>query len=207
MRTASLQAVIRRGMVSTTPSPVAEPVEPCALCATDLGADHPHMLDMEIGRPLCVCRACGLLFDRPAASGGRYRRIPDRRLPLVGVDPQKLRIPVGLAFFVLGDDGAVSAHYPSPAGATRWDVDQADWKAVGEECPGLKEMLPEVEALLVNTTQGRTEAWVVPLSDCYSLVGVVRQSWEGLTGGPRVWNRMDDFFEQLRRNDGHDTSG
>ena len=45
--------------------------------------------------------------------------------------PAELGVPVGLAFFVLADDGAVVAHYPSPIGATEWDVDADAWRASG----------------------------------------------------------------------------
>jgi hypothetical protein len=139
-----------------------------------------------------------VLFDRPLGGPRRYRRVPDRRRRLEGVRPADLRVPVGLAFFTVDDDGAVRAGYPSPAGATRWDVDPDDWAAVSQACPDLGSMAPHVEALLVNTVRGRSESWVVPVTDCFRLVGIVRSRWVGLSGGDRVWPEIERFFDELR---------
>ncbi|MBO0693263.1 MAG: hypothetical protein J2P58_10240 [Acidimicrobiaceae bacterium] len=179
--------------------------EPCALCAARLDDEHPHLLDLDAGHPLCVCRACSLLFDRPVAAGGRYRLIGDRRLPVVGVAPAALGAPVGLAFFVVSDHGELTAHYPSPAGATRWEVDAARWEETVSACSALAGLEPEVEALLVNSVAGRSEAWIVPISDCFRLTGIVREHWRGLSGGEAVWPRIEDFFDQLRSDNGQDS--
>lgn len=178
--------------------------EACSFCAVEVPDDHPHILDVDAGRPLCVCRACALLFDRPAAAEGRYRRIPSRRLPLEGVRTGQLRVPVGLAFFVSSDEGPVRAHYPSPAGATRWEVDPEDWRAARAACPQLGDLQPEVEAVLVNSANAHSEAWIVPVSDCYRLVAIVGAEWEGLSGGDRVWQAIETFFQELRRKNGPD---
>lgn len=203
MKTGALERVVRRGVTRTSPA-----AEPCALCAVPLSTDHPHVLDTESRNPMCVCRPCSLLFDKEAASLGHYRTIPERRVRLAGVDPARLRVPVGLAFFVVGDGGEVTAHYPSPAGATRWEVDPSDWTAALAATDQLSDLAPEVEALLVNTGRvntgrvntgkGLSEAWIVPVSDCYRLVGIVVETWEGLSGGDRVWKAIEDFFVDLR---------
>lgn len=174
------------------------------MCAAALPPEHPHLFDVEARRPVCACRACTLLFAQPGAAGGRYRAIPGRRVRVAGVAPAALGAPVGLAFFVVGDDGTVGAHYPSPAGATRAEVDEEPWGQAVAAAPLLGGLAPEVEALLVNTVDGLTEAWVVPVSDCYGLAGAVRQSWEGLSGGRRVLEAIEGHFEQLRRSDGTD---
>ncbi|MGH9107655.1 MAG: DUF5947 family protein, partial [Acidimicrobiales bacterium] len=154
------------------------------------------------GRALCVCVACSLLFDRAEAGGGRYHLVPERRFPVDGADPSLLGVPVGLAFFVQSEGGQVYAHYPSPAGATRWEVSPGDWEAAARRCPALSGLAREVEALLVDTTRDRSEAWVVPISDCYRLVATVRQQWEGMYGGDRVRESVAGFFDNLRRSDG-----
>lgn len=179
--------------------------EPCAICAGGLADEHPHLLDLDAGHPLCVCRACSLLFDRPVAAGGRYRVIPDRRLALSGVAPAGLGVPVGLAFFVVSEGGEVTAHYPSPAGATRWEVDAGRWREAVNACADLSGLEPEVEALLVNTVGGRSEAWIVPISDCFRLTGIVRLHWMGLSGGDKVWPRIEEFFDHLRSSNGQDS--
>jgi hypothetical protein len=160
------------------------------------------MLDRQAGTLLCVCRPCSILFHREEASEGHYRLVPGRRLTLSGVAPGSLGVPVGLAYFVKEPDGAVSAHYPSPAGATRWEVDREAWAGVVRRCPPLAELVPEVEALLVNTARGRSDAWLVPVDDCYRLVAIVRELWQGLSGGDRVWPEIESFFEELRNRHG-----
>lgn len=169
----------------------------CDLCAVALPQPHRHMLDttsQEIG---CVCQACSLLFNLEAASQGHYRLIPRRRLRLPDVPTARLGVPVGLAYFIPRSDGTVDAHYPSPAGPTRWEVDADAWHDLEVSCPLLAGMKPEVEALLVNTTRGRCEHWIVPLDDCFALVAVVRREWRGLSGGSTVWPEIDRFFAGL----------
>lgn len=200
MSTGALERVIRRAGARRREA--AE--QHCDLCRETVGEGHRHLLDTETGEALCACTACALLFDRPAASDGHYRLLPDRRIRLTGVDPRPLGVPVGLAFFVRQDDGEVFAHYPSPAGATRWGIQDAAWDTVVRGCPVLAGLAPLVEALLVNTTGERREAWLVPVDDCYRLVAVVRREWTGLTGGDRVGPEIERFFEELGRRHGQD---
>lgn len=191
MTTGALERIIRRGG-----APVA-PVEPCDMCALPIAARHRHALDTERAELMCLCRACALLFDRSAASDGHYRLVPERRLRLGEVDTQRLGVPVGLAYFVPDREGAVVAHYPSPLGATRWEVDGDAWSDVVAECPALGHLEPEVEALLVNTTRGARHRWLVPIDDCFALNALVGREWRGMTGGDRVWPAIEEFFTRL----------
>jgi hypothetical protein len=190
--TGALGRAIRRARAR--PRPVGER---CDLCAVELPDQHRHLLDIDRREISCVCQACSLLFNREAASDGHYRLVPRRRLRLPEVSTTGLGVPVGLAFFVLRSDGTVEAHYPSPAGPTRWEVDPAAWREVVACCPQLADMTPEVEALLVNTTRERREHWLVPIDDCFALVALVRREWRGLSGGTRVWPEIDRFFAGL----------
>jgi hypothetical protein len=189
----ALARAVRRGTVVSA----AEDAERCDLCAAVVGERHRHVLDDERGELLCACRACTVLFDRDAAGGRRYRLIPETRRRLPEVSPAELGVPVGLAFFVRGADGTVTAHYPSPAGPTRCEVEPEVWRAAIRRCPDLDRIAPDTQALLVNTARGRSEHWLVPIDDCYRLVGVIRQEWRGLSGGSRVWPAVDRFFEEL----------
>jgi hypothetical protein len=155
------------------------------------------MLDTERGELMCTCQACSLLFDRSAASQGHYRLVPRRRVRLPAVSTKDLGVPVGLAFFVPRADGAVIAHYPSPAGATQWEVDPRAWADVVEHHPELRALQADVEALLVNTARGQHHHWIVPITDCFRLVAVVRREWKGLSGGSRVWPEIERFFAEL----------
>jgi hypothetical protein len=188
----ALARAISRG--GSRPWPVGEC---CDLCATALPSPHRHLLDIEHQEIACVCQACSLLFNRDAASDGRRRLVPRRRLRLPEVPTSTLGVPVGLAFFVPRADGTVDAHYPSPAGPTRWEVDPAAWQDVVALCPPLADLAPDVEALLVNTARERCEHWLVPIDACFALVAVVRREWRGLSGGNRVWPEIDRFFETL----------
>ena len=169
----------------------------CDLCGQPVPADHRHLVDTERGEPLCTCRPCSLLFVNDAAGQGNYRLIPGRRRRLPPVPTEGLGVPVGLAFFVKRGDGTVLAHYPSPAGATRWEVDRSAWQEVAAGSPQLRTLATDVEALLVNTARGRRHHWIVPLDDCFRMVAVLRREWRGLSGGSRVWPAIDRFFAEL----------
>ncbi|HET7327819.1 MAG TPA: DUF5947 family protein [Nocardioidaceae bacterium] len=175
----------------------AETGEHCDLCSVLVPAGHRHLVDTGRAEVLCVCQACSLLFDREAASRGHYRLIPTRRVRLGAVSTKALGVPVGLAFFVPQPDGVVVAHYPSPAGATQWEVDDEAWRDVVARCPLLNGLQPDLEALLVNTARGQQQHWLVPVDDCFRLVAVVRREWKGLSGGSRVWPEIEQFFSEL----------
>ena len=193
--TSALERIVRRGSGQRL-----EVGSRCELCSAPLLARHRHLLDTDAavtGGLLCACQACSLLFSREAASEGHYRLVPQRRTRLAAVPTQDLGVPVGLAFFVPRGDGAVIAHYPSPAGATQWEVDPRAWAGVVEGCPPLRTLAPDVEALLVNTARGAQHHWLVPIDDCLRLVAVVRQKWKGLSGGSQVWPEIERFFAGL----------
>jgi hypothetical protein len=174
-----------------------EAADACGLCAAPVGDEHAHVLDEQSGEPLCACRACALLFEKDGAGQGHYRLVPDRRIRLTGVRTADLGVPVGLAFFVVERDGTVAARYPSPAGATAWTVDPQTWTAATAGCPQLASLRPGSEALLVSTVKGADEQWLVPIDDCYRLVGLIREAWTGLAGGDRVWTEIEAFLGRL----------
>lgn len=190
--TSALERIIRRASTRQQ-----EPAEACELCSVPVPQRHQHLLDTERTVVMCVCQACSLLFGRDAASQGHYRLVPRRRVRLAAVPAKNLGVPVGLAFFVVRMDGVVIAHYPSPAGATQWEVDSPAWQEVVGHHPELRTLQPDVEALLVNTARGQQHHWVVPIDDCYRLVAVVRREWKGLSGGSRVWPAIEQFFAEL----------
>ena len=189
--TDALARVIRR---ARRRGPVGER---CDFCGVELPGEHRHLLDTVRREISCVCQACSLLFNRDAASEGHYRLVPRRRVRLPDIATEGLGVPVGLAFFVPRSGGGVDAHYPSPAGPTRWEVDPAAWHDVVASCPPLADIAPEVEALLVNTARGGGEYWLTPIDACFALVALVRREWRGLSGGTRVWQEIDQFFATL----------
>lgn len=178
--------------------------EHCELCGEPLPQEHRHLLTVATREIRCVCRACSILFDQEAASDGKYRLVPDRRLYLADfrmddVQWESLRIPVGLAFIFYNTPAQrVAAFYPSPMGPTESLLHLDTWSELVECNPALAGMQRDVEALLVNRARGAREHFLVPIDECYRLVGVIRTSWRGLSGGQEVWQEVKRFFAALR---------
>lgn len=193
----ALARAIRRGAAPATPF-----AERCGMCGVAVAERHRHVLDEQHDELLCTCQPCSLLFERDAAGRGHYRLVPEHRERLPELDPHELGVPVGLAFFVRQPDGSVVARYPSPMGATRWDLDRDTWRGIEERCPPVRDMAPSVQALLVNTARGAREHWIVPVDDCYRLVALVQREWTGLSGGSTVWPAIMQFFVDLDRRPG-----
>ena len=61
----------------------------------------------------------------------------------------------------------------------------------------LQEMESDTEALLVNRVRGATEYYLLPIDECYKLVGLIRTHWHGLSGGTQMWEAIDEFFAVL----------
>src|SRR5215208_6429138 len=178
--------------------------EHCDLCSEPIPPEHRHLLEVSTREIMCACRPCSILFDSEAASEGKYRLIPDRRLfledfEMSDVQWESLRIPVDMAFFFYSTPAErVAAFYPSPMGPTESLLKLGAWEAL-ERCNAvLGSMERDVEALLVNRVRGAREHFLVPIDECYSLVGLIRMHWRGLSGGREVWEKIDRFFEDLR---------
>lgn len=180
----------------------------CELCGTpvpEAPPGHRHLLDLRSRELRCACRPCGLLFDHPAAGGGRYRLVPERRHRLDGfafadADWAALAVPVRMAFFLRDSaEGRAALYYPSPGGAVAAPLDQALWARLTAANPVLADLAEDVEALLVDRTGPAVGHWLVPIDDCYALVGLIRTHWRGLAGGPQVWAELGRFFADLRR--------
>ena len=93
--------------------------------------------------------------------------------------------------------------YPSPAGATESLLSFDTWDEIELENPVLLEMEADVEALLVNRighARGFTkpEYYIVPIDECFKLVGLIRSRWQGLSGGTEVWQEIGQFFGDLK---------
>jgi Family of unknown function (DUF5947) len=180
-------------------------LERCELCGAPIPAEHRHLLDVASRELKCTCRPCSILFDRRAASEGRYRLVGDRRLAITDfvLDDlmwEELRLPVEMAFFVNGTVAErVQAFYPSPMGPTESLLTLEAWLALEAANPVLRTLEPDVEALLVNRARGQRRYYLVPIDECYALVGLIRTRWRGLTGGTEVWQEIGAFFEQLDR--------
>jgi hypothetical protein len=198
MSPSKLRQVVRRAAEAQDTE-----LERCELCGDPIPPDHRHLLDLQSRELMCACRACKILFDKGAAGGGHYRLVPDRRLRITDFELddvawEELRIPVDMAFFFhRSDAGRVLAYYPSPAGPTESLLELDAWEEIERANPVLGTLEPDVEALLVNRSRGAREYFLVPIEDCYSLVGLIRTRWRGLTGGSEVWEEIKGFFDGL----------
>jgi hypothetical protein len=72
------------------------------------------------------------------------------------------------------------------------------WDELVADNPLLGRLEPDVEALLINRVGGARDHYIAPIDRCYELVGLIRISWRGLSGGQEVWDRIATFFSELR---------
>jgi len=94
--------------------------------------------------------------------------------------------------------------YPSPAGATESLLSLESWNEIATVNPELQQMEPDVEALLANRighARGFTEAeyYLLPIDQCFKLVGLIRSQWRGFSGGTEVWQEIGNYFAELKR--------
>jgi hypothetical protein len=180
--------------------------ERCALCAVILPPEHQHLIEPTERRLLCCCDACAILF-----SGGqnkKYRRVPRRveklaDFRMTDAHWEDLHLPINLAFFFHSSPAQrVVAMYPSPAGPMESLLSLEAWQGLQDENPVLRELEPDVEALLVNRLGSVRDYYRVPIDECYRLVGILRSRWHGLSGGTEVWEQVGKFFSDLKTRTG-----
>ena len=179
------------------------PVEYCNLCNDRIAPTHVHLIDPVNRRILCACQTCSVVFE------GAYKPIP-RRVRLLNqfqlTDSQwdDLAVPINMAFFFQSSAvDRVVGLYPSPAGAIESAMPPDRWREIAENNPTLNEMDTDVEALLVNRlgpAKGHNGPgyYILPIDECFRLVGLVRTHWRGLSGGTEVWREIGQFFSQMK---------
>jgi len=182
--------------------------ERCELCSVELGAQHSHLLDPVSRRMVCSCDACALLFSGQA--GAHFKRVP-RPIRLLAnfemTDAQwdSLLLPINMAFFFYSSpQERVVAMYPSPAGATESLLSLESWNEIVGANPELGQMEPDVQALLANRIGhargfSRADYYLLPIDECFKLVGVIRSQWRGFSGGTEVWQQIASYFAELRQ--------
>ena len=92
----------------------------------------------------------------------------------------------------------VVAYYPSPMGAVESLLAMDTWREIEANNPVLATIEPDVEALLVNRACDARQHFLVPIDDCYRLVGLIRVNWKGLSGAHEVWQEIAAFFAHLQ---------
>jgi len=183
-------------------SAAAAVLERCDLCAAAIADEHPHLLEPASRKIHCACQACAILFDNPGDT--KYKRVPRRirflpEFQLTDAQWDNLMIPIQLAFFFKSTpDAKIVGLYPSPAGATESLLSLESWNEIVSENPVLEKMETDVEALLVNRVGDGREYYIVPIDECYKLVGLIRTHWRGLSGGTEVWREISKFYANLK---------
>lgn len=176
--------------------------ERCELCSAELAPAHQHLLDPKKRKILCSCDSCAVLFC--GQEGAHYLRIPRRIRLLYGFEMadlqwESLMLPINLAFFYR--DSAANkmiAMYPSPAGAIESLLSLESWNGIAAAHPALQSIEPDVETFLVDRVGSPAEYYIVPIDECYRLVGLIRMHWRGLSGGVDVWKEIRGFFAELK---------
>jgi hypothetical protein len=185
-------------------------VERCEMCSRELGPAHEHLVEPANRKLICTCGPCAILFEGQA--GAKFKRVPRRVLflqdfQLTDAQWDGLMIPIEMAFFFNSSPhGKIIALYPSPAGPTESLLSLDTWSDIVESNPILNQMEADVTALLVNrvghSRGSQPEYYLVPIDECYKLVGLIRTHWHGLSGGTDLWREISAFFGSLRKRAG-----
>jgi hypothetical protein len=203
-RRANLVTGLRRFLPESTPTEAAagplEGEQQCELCVLSLSSKHRHLLHLDERRILCVCETCWAVRSGEA----EFRPVGNRTVWLEDfalTDEQwaSFQIPIGLAFFMISTvSKGVIALYPSPAGATESELDLEAWEKLVSENPALETLDADSEALIVNRMADTPLHVIAPIDVAYQLVGVVKSSWEGISGGRATEDAVAGYFEGLR---------
>jgi Family of unknown function (DUF5947) len=185
-----------------------KPLERCELCSQEIGPQHDHLVDPSTNKLTCACTACAILFT--SQNSGGYRRVPREvhflaDFQMSDAQWDSLRLPIDLAFFFSSSvENRTRAFYPGPAGVTESLLPLDTWSDIVAGNPILRGLRPDVEALLVNrarrsTSAGVPEYFILPIDECYRLVGQIRTEWHGLSGGADVWRGITGFFDEMKK--------
>jgi len=177
----------------------------CELCPSGVSVDHRHLLHLDERRILCVCETCWSMRSGDA----EYRPTGSRTLWLEDfVMPEdvwaQFDMPTGLAFLMRSSvSKSMIALYPSPAGATECELPLDAWERLVARNRILERLEPDAEALVVNRLQKAGggdggQHVIVPIDQCYRLVGAIKESWEGISGGDAVERSVREFFGAMR---------
>jgi hypothetical protein len=78
------------------------------------------------------------------------------------------------------------------------ELDMNAWDELRANNPILESLDADGEALLVNRMSDPAQHAIVPVDECYRLVGLVKVAWEGISGGAGPEEAIASFFDELR---------
>jgi Family of unknown function (DUF5947) len=186
--------------------PAQQQQERCELCGTPIGPRHEHLFEPKTRQLHCACQACAILFS--GSDQQRYRRVPSciTLLPDLDISDdlwQSLHLPINLAFFYRsGATGKMIAVYPSPGGAVESLLPMDAWQEISARSPAVANLQSDVEAVVINRVKDRHDCFLVSIDECFKLVGLIRSSWRGLSGGEEAWQAIASFFDDLHHRSG-----
>jgi hypothetical protein len=112
-----------------------------------------------------------------------------------------LMIPIGIAYLFRSSAlDRVIALYPSPAGPVESLLALDSWNEIAGENPEVRTLECDVEGLLVYRVGPAREYYIIPIDECFKLVGIIRLMWKGFSGGMAVWQEIGRFLETLKKN-------
>ena len=177
--------------------------ELCGFCAAELSQNHEHLLEIATRKMECVCRGCAILFTN---QGQKYQRVPRRVRALedfrmTDAQWEALAIPIGMAFLSYSSrDNKVVALYPSPGGPIESLLPLESWEEIANDNPRVREMKPDVEGLLIHRIRSARDYYLIPIDECFKLVGIIRTHWKGISGGYTLWEQVANFLSALKQN-------
>jgi uncharacterized protein DUF5947 len=183
-------------------APRAAVSENCDFCHASLSAVHQHVLELSTRKLACACEACAVLFS---GEYQKYRRVPRRILFLPDfqiTDAQwdSLMVPIGIVFFFHSSAAnRVVALYPSPAGPVESLLPLESWEEIAAQNPQLQSMAPDVEGLLAYRAAPVREYYILPIDECFRLIGIIRLNWKGFSGGTAMRQEIGKFLETLKQ--------
>ena len=72
------------------------------------------------------------------------------------------------------------------------------WEELGPPTRCSIDLEPDAEALIVNRMAEPPQHAIAPIDECYRLVGLIKASWEGISGGAGPEEAIAAFFDELR---------
>ena len=175
------------------------------MCSVPIPADHRHLLHVEERRdrlhlrdlPRALRRRGRVPADGQPHRLARRARALGRALGVVP-DPDRPRVLLPLEHGRADGDGGSSRSTRARPARPSASSTSAPWEQLVAANPVLEGLEPDAEALIVNRLGAARQHAIVPIDECYRLVGLVRVSWEGISGG----TAHGDAVARVLRGDG-----
>ncbi len=87
---------------------------------------------------------------------------------------------------------------PESRRGTESELSLEAWDALVADNPVLEQLDTDAEALVVNRISSPAQYAIVPIDQCYALVGLIKARWEGISGGRAIEEAVPEFFSALR---------